>query len=62
MPSAVAVNSLVFEAMPKSVFASTGALPPSLRTPYPFASTTLSSFTIATDRPGTSKRSMTRRT
>ena len=33
MPSAVAVNTLVFDAMPKSVRASTGAGSPSSRTP-----------------------------
>src|SRR5207237_313139 len=55
-------NALVFDAMPKSVRASTGARSPSFRTPYPFATTTASSFTIARPMPGTSKVCIARAT
>src|SRR4029079_19411964 len=54
MPSAVAVNALVFDAMPKSVLASTGAGSPSFFTPYPRATTTALSLTTASETPGTS--------
>ncbi len=62
MPRAVAVNAFVFEAMPKSVCSSTGSGSPRRRTPYPFASTTSPSLTIANATPGTSNVSMTSRT
>ena len=53
IPRAVAVNTLVLDAMPKRVSASTRSGALNARTPYPLARTTLSSFTMATDSPGT---------
>src|SRR5260221_575912 len=61
-PSAVAVNAFVFEAIPNNVRASTAVDSPSLRTPYPFASTTSSSLTIASASPGTSNVRIARAT
>ena len=58
----MAVNTFVFDAMPNSVSASTGAGSPSLRTPYPFATTTASSLTIASAMPGTSNVCIARAT
>src|SRR5678816_2896760 len=51
--SAVAVKSLVFEAIPNRVCSSTRAGWSIDRTPYPLATTTCPSFTIETATPGT---------
>src|SRR5262245_34508065 len=61
-PSAVAVKTFVFEAMPKSVRPSTWVDSPSFRTPYPFATTTASSLTMARPMPGTSNVRIARAT
>ena len=47
------MNTFVLEAMPNSVPASTGVGSPRRRTPYPFATITLPSFTIVSEMPGT---------
>src|ERR1039458_5793394 len=52
MAMAIAVNALVVDMMPKSVWSSTAPAPASVRTPYPRAKITLSFFTIETERPG----------
>src|SRR5215467_6181596 len=48
--------------MARRVFSSTGVGSPSFLTPYPLAKTTLPSFTIDTESPGTSKVFKTRAT
>ena len=61
-PSAVAVNTFVFDAIPNSVCESTAPGSPSLRTPYPLAITTSSSLTIERPMPGTSNVRIARAT
>src|ERR1700722_13575817 len=55
MPKAAVVNALLLEAMPKSVFSSTGCRVSRDRTPYPFECMTFPSLTTQTAIPGTSK-------
>jgi len=55
------VKALVFEPIAKSVFSSTGAGSPSFRTTVTLQRDNLSSFTMATEIPGTSKVFITRR-
>src|SRR5579862_8907102 len=50
---AAVVKALVFEPMANMVNSSTGVGSPSLRTPYPLATTIVPSFTMATAMPGT---------
>jgi len=52
--SAAVVKALVFEPIPNMVNSSTAAGSPSLRRPYPLATTILPSLTMATAIPGTS--------
>ena len=58
--TAMAVNALLADPMAKRVRASTGSGFPSVRTPYPLASTTESFRTMATASPGTCHAAMLR--
>ncbi len=61
MPESAAIRSaseviaLVVDPIAKRVWASTGSLRPSVRTPYPLAKTIESPTTIAIASPGTSQ-------
>jgi hypothetical protein len=56
MASAAVVKALVLEAIWNSVCASTRAVSPRVRTPYPLANTTRPSFTTAMAAPGVARR------